>query len=57
VRSTARAAIGTFTKKIQRQLRSSVSNPPTSGPIAFPKPAAPRINPPASPAFDRGKMA
>jgi hypothetical protein len=46
-----------FTKKIQRQDSASVSAPPSSGPIAFPSPAAPRMMPPASPARDRGVTA
>ena len=52
----ARAAIGTFTNMIQRQLSASVSTPPINGPAALPKPAAPRISPPARPAFSSGRM-
>ena len=32
--TTARASSGTFSQKIQRQLASSMTVPPTSGPIA-----------------------
>ena len=38
----ARAAIGTFRKKIQRQPTVSARAPPISGPIALPNPAAPK---------------
>ena len=50
-------AIGTLRKKIQRHESSSVRTPPRSGPMAFPSPAAPRMSPPASPAFDSGRAA
>ena len=55
--TTAKIAIGTLRKKIQRQLSASVRTPPISGPIALPSPAAPRITPPASPAFSSGSIA
>ena len=51
---TAKAETGTLRKKIQRQLARSVRTPPTSGPIALPSPAAPRIIPPARPALSEG---
>src|SRR4249920_1967957 len=47
----ANAAMGRFRKKIHRQLSASVRMPPSSGPMALPKPAAPRISPPARPAL------
>ena len=40
-----------------RQLTSSVSTPPSSGPSAFPRPATPRISPPANAARDAGTAA
>ncbi len=55
--ATAKIAIGTLRKKIQRQLRVSVRTPPISGPIALPSPAAPRMMPPASPALSSGRIA
>ena len=57
VASTAKAAIGRLSQKIARQLNSSVSTPPIRGPSAFPSPAMPRINPPASPARSAGSAA
>jgi hypothetical protein len=54
VTPTAKSETGTLRKKIQRQLRASVSTPPTRSPIALPKPAAPMMMPPASPAFSAG---
>ena len=54
---TAKTEIGTLRKKIQRQLSASVSTPPISGPIALPRPAAPRMIPPARPAFSAGSSA
>ncbi len=53
----AAAATGRLTKKIQRHPTVSVSRPPSNGPTALPNPAAPRITPPASPAFSRGSRA
>jgi hypothetical protein len=55
--ATAKAAIGTLTKKIQRQLARSVRTPPISGPAALPRPAAPMMIPPARPAFSSGRIA
>ena len=52
----ARAAIGTLTKRIQRQLSTSVSTPPNSGPAALPKPAEPMMSAPASAARSEGRM-
>jgi hypothetical protein len=49
--------IGTLRKKIQRQLRASVRTPPINGPMALPSPAAPRMIPPARPAFSAGRIA
>ncbi len=54
VAKAASAAIGRFTNMIQRQLSASVRKPPSSGPAALPKPATPRISPPASPALSSG---
>ena len=55
--ATAKAAIGTLRKKIQRQLATSVRTPPISGPTALPSPAAPMMIPPASPALSSGRIA
>lgn len=55
--ATAKIEIGTLRKKIQRQLARSVRTPPISGPIALPSPAAPRMMPPARPAFSSGRIA
>ena len=54
--ATAKIEIGTLRKKIQRQLARSVRTPPISGPIALPRPAAPRMMPPARPAFSSGRI-
>ena len=57
VTATANAVTGRFRKKIQRQLAMSSRTPPIRGPAALPMPAAPRIRPPASPAFSAGRAA
>ena len=55
---TAKAVTGRLRKKIQRQL-SEVrrARRRSAGPAALPIPAAPRIRPPASPAFSAGSAA
>ena len=57
IATTAKTATGRLTQKIARQLNSSVSRPPISGPSALPIPATPRISPPASPARAGGSAA
>ena len=50
----ANAVTGRFTKNTSRQVATSVSQPPSSGPTVFPSPATPRISPPASPFLASG---
>ena len=57
VARVAKAAIGRLSQKIARQLSSSVSTPPISGPSALPSPATPSTRPPASPARSAGRAA
>ena len=51
----AKAAIGRLTKNTHRQLSTSVRKPPIIGPTALPKPATPRMSPPARPALSAGR--
>ncbi len=53
----ATTPIGTFTQKIQCQLRPCVMPPPISGPLATASPAMPPQIPTTAPRFSDGKAA